>query len=386
MENKRHNCILCGGSFFEKPLMICYNVPKSAQDIPDKTQIPGDKDITLRLYQCKYCGLVQFNTDAVWYYKDVIRAGGYSSTMHELRMEQYNRFINSCGLNGKKIIEAGCGRGEFLKMLEAFDVEAYGIEHSSENIRIAEANGLNVFRCFAKNEETNIPGAPYDAFLSFNFLEHLPDPNGYLKCIYNNLNYNAYGLITVPSLEYIIENDCFYELIHDHIAYYTENTLRYCLEKNGFCIQECERVNRDTISATVKKKQRMSVKNLIENRNKLRYKINSYIDNINEKGGKAAIWGASHQGFTVASTMGIEKKIAYIIDSAPFKQGRYAPASHIPIVAPDFFFKEPVAAIIIIAPGYTNEIKEIIRSKFGKDVKIAELRSNDLEMEHACHE
>ena len=95
---------------------------------------------------------------------------------------------------------------------------------------------------------------------------------------------------------------------------------------------------------------------------------------------KAAIWGASHQGFTLAATTSLGKKAAYIIDSAPFKQGKFAPASHLPIVAPSYFEEHPVDAIVITAPGYTDEIAAVIREKFGSEVEIRAMRSNHLEM------
>ena len=71
--------------------------------------------------------------------------------------------------------------------------------------------------------------------------------------------------------------------------------------------------------------------------------------------------------------------MSYIIDSAPFKQGRFAPASHLPIVAPEHFFQEPADAILIVAPGYTEEIASIIRERFGKQVEILALKSNHME-------
>ena len=52
-------------------------------------------------------------------------------------------------------------------------------------------------------------------------------------------------------------------------------------------------------------------------------------------GKNLAIWGASHQGFTLAATTCLGEKAEYIIDSAPFKHGKYAPASHLVIVSPD---------------------------------------------------
>ena len=92
------------------------------------------------------------------------------------------------------------------------------------------------------------------------------------------------------------------------------------------------------------------------------------------------MWGASHQGFTLASTSELGKHLAYIIDSAPFKHGKFAPASHLPIVPPDHFEEHPVDAIVITAPGYTDEIAKIIRERFGEKIEIRAMRSNHLEM------
>ena len=75
----------------------------------------------------------------------------------------------------------------------------------------------------------------------------------------------------------------------------------------------------------------------------------------------------------------MKDKIKYVIDSAPFKQGRFSPASHVPIVSPDHYFDDPVDCIIIIAPGYTKEISSIIRTKYGSDIEIATIMNADIE-------
>ena len=92
-----------------------------------------------------------------------------------------------------------------------------------------------------------------------------------------------------------------------------------------------------------------------------------------------AIWGASHQGFTLAATTKLGGRVEYIIDSAPFKQGRFSPASHIPIVAPDYAVVHPVDEILIVAPGYTDEIAGIIRERFDENVRILVLRTDRIE-------
>lgn len=389
-------CIVCGNPLTEEPLMVLEGMPASAQDIPSKEELMEDKGISLNLCKCSSCGLVQFDCQPVEYYKDVIRSGGYSTTMVNLRTRQYRHLIETYHLEGKKLIEAGCGQGEFLSVLVNFPVEAYGIENREPLVAMAREKGLNVWKQFAKEGEILAPGdgsvtGPYDGFLSFNFLEHQPNPVSMLRCLADNLQEEGIGLITVPSLEYILEYDGYYELIRDHLAYYTFDTLALTVEKAGFEVLEEEMINRDTLSVIVRKKKqpakreddkkavKIDVSGLIKSQDTIGSEMDQLIKELEAGGKRLAVWGASHQGFTLASTTRIGAFAEYMIDSAPFKQGKYAPASHLPIVPSEHFMTDPVDAILIVAPGYTEEIAGIIKEKFGRDVEILALKSNHLE-------
>ena len=373
-------CIACGAPLWETPLLTLDNMPASAQHLPDAQGVKEDRGLTLDLCQCMGCGLVQFDCEPVDYYRDVIRAGGFSKTMVELRRYQYKHLIDSYHLEGKKFIEVGCGQGEFLKVLSEFPVEVHGIEHDPHLVELARAQGLDVTEGFTETEDTRFAGGLYDVFLSFNFLEHQPDPGTMLQAIYRNLEDDAMGLITVPSFEYIMDHNSYYELIRDHLAYYTFETLTPLLERNGFLVEECEVINRDTLSVIVKKRPQMDTENLLECYVNLKREMESYMKYLDAWDKKVVVWGASHQGFTLAATTKLGERARYIIDSAPFKQGKFAPASHLPIVGPDHFHEHPVDAIIITAPGYTDEIAASIRQKFGTSVEIRAMRSNHLEM------
>lgn len=403
-------CIVCGQELPEQELFVLENAPASAQQIPDAKEVPADQGVTLELYQCGSCGLVQFACEPVAYYRDVIRAGGFSTTMTELRRQQYRHLIEDWHLEGKRFFEVGCGRGEFLQVLTEFPVAAYGIEHKQDLVTIARKTGLQVWQDFPETGSRDLKG-PYDVFLSFNFLEHQPYPNVMLQAIYHNLTEDGMGLVTVPSLEYILEKGSYYELIRDHLAYYSFDTLRILMERNGFRVLEEEMVNRDTIAVIVKKdpellrhvqncqaqqnqqnpqecqEQReprttvtdLDIGSLLEGYEIVSREISHLLADYEKEGKRLAIWGASHQGFTLAGTLGLGNQVTYIIDSAPFKQGRFAPASHLPIVAPEHFHQDPVDGILIVAPGYTDEIAGSIREKFGNDVQIFTLRTNHVE-------
>lgn len=405
---KLSNCILCKSRL--QPLLRMENMPASAQDIPDLSELAADKGIDLQLCECSHCHLVQLDCEPVGYYKDVIRAGGGSTTMEALRHAQYEEFIGLCHLENKKILEVGCGQGEFLSILAGYPVQSFGIEHKADLVEKARERGLLVERDFQESEVHDFLHAPFDAFTSFNFLEHQPDPVMYLKAIHHNLAEEAYGLITVPSFEYILENASFYEIIRDHIAYYTHESLEYLLRMSGFEVIQKSRVNRDTLAVIVKKSHApvvdaankedgvlpdisgteqstlqanyTDISGLLRIKQSIRAEVDDLICQATSQNKTIAIWGASHQGFTLCSTTGLSGRVEYIIDSASFKQGKYAPASHIPIVSPADAVADPVDIIVIVAPGYTKEIAGIIRRDFGEPVEIYSLMSDRLTKLH----
>jgi hypothetical protein len=92
-----------------------------------------------------------------------------------------------------------------------------------------------------------------------------------------------------------------------------------------------------------------------------------------------AVWGAGHQALAVMALADLGGKIRYVIDSAPFKQGKFTPATHIPIVAPEHLKTDPVDAIIVMAASYSDEVAKLIVEKYREHIEIAILRDYGLE-------
>jgi 2-polyprenyl-3-methyl-5-hydroxy-6-metoxy-1,4-benzoquinol methylase len=371
-------CRICGNDFFKEPILKYKNMPSRAQYLPDKNSIDEDKGIDLEIYQCSSCGLVQLNSEPVNYYKEVIRAAAISEEMKNFRIKQFKDLIEKYSLNGKKIIEIGCGKGEYLSIMKKFDIKTHGLEESKESVKHCVEEGLNVSQGFIERDTYKMNEAPFDAFFILNFLEHLPNPNSVLRGIYNNLTDDAIGIVEVPNFDMILKKKLFSEFMSDHLFYFTKETLKTLLNLNGFEIIECNYVWHDyIISAIVKKKEKIDISEFYEYQNKIKFEIEKYINSFSNK--KVAIWGAGHQALAIISMMNLADKIRYVIDSATFKQGKYTPATHIPIVSPKTLDTDPVEAIIVMAASYSDEVARTIKEKYKDKINITILRDFGLE-------
>jgi SAM-dependent methyltransferase len=372
----KKKCRVCHGDLFKKPILIYKNMPAAAQNLPERKDLNKDNGVDLNVYQCGNCGLVQLDSKPVPYYKEVIRASAYSDEMKQFRIKQFSEFLRKYSLQNKKIIELGCGKGEYLVLMKQSGGLTYGLEYSSESVKECIKNGLKVEKGFIENNKQQLDHGPFDAFFVLNFLEHLPDLNTFLGGIRNNLSDNAVGLIEVPNFDMILKKNLFFEFTRDHLYYFTKDSLETTLELNGFEIVESGVVWHDyIISAVIRKRKKLDLSHFYNYQKNLKTEIDKYV----RKNKKVAVWGAGHEALAVMSMMNLSGKIKYVVDSAPFKQGKFTPATHIPIVSPNNLDKDPVEAVIIMAASYSDEVTKIIKQKYHDKMKIVILRGYNLE-------
>lgn len=378
----RKFCILCGGKLFDKPLYVFENMPAEAQNLPDVKQLEEDKPINYNFKQCSKCGLTQFDCDPVSYYKDSTRAGERCEALKDLRRKQYSYMIEKFSLQGKKIIEIGAGKGGFLLTLQEmseYNIKAYGIEYNRDFVETARKYvGDCIFQGDVENVNTIVRETPFDAFVSFAYPARLMKPNDMMQWIYNNTTEDAVGLIQVPSLEHLMSATGFYDITRDHIAYYDRNTLSFLIQKNGFEVIEMDEVSELYIYAYVKKRKSLQISDMWAGVKTLRDEVVQFVSDHKGRGEKIAIWCAGHFAFTLLSVTGMAENISYVIDNAVYKQGKYTPATHVKIVAPEYYKKEPVDVIMILGPIYVAEIVDEIKRKCSRDIVIASVDKNGL--------
>jgi len=371
-------CRVCHHGLFAKALLRYEGMPKSAQFFPDATNVQDDQGETLDVCQCSGCGLVQLNNAPVSYYREVIRAASVSAEMTKFRLDQFEQWVKKYALSGKKVIEIGCGAGEFMRIMQVNNVELYGLEQGRESVIRCREDGLDIENGFIEYKTQELQNAPFDAFYMLNFLEHLPDPNTTLKGLSHNLVEGAIGLIEVPNFDMIIRNNLFSEFISDHLLYFTKETFVSTLHRNGFDVLECNEVWQDySISAVIQKRGKTDLARFSLMQSRLKMELSEYIAQYPSD--SVAIWGAGHQALAVMSLTELKGKVKYVIDSAEFKQNKYTPATHIPIVSPNKIKENPVKAVIVMAASYSDEVITILSERYA-EVHISVLRADGLEV------
>ena len=368
-------CIVCNQKLYEKPLFFFNNIPERVQNLPLKEDLENDTGIDLGLFQCSGCGLIQFDCEPVEYYKDSTRAGERCKSLIDLRRREYKHFIETYKLQGKKFVEIGAGKGGFLRTLKEmkeYHIEEFGIENNAEFVDFArEENHVNVIQGFLDRDDVVIPGGPFDAFTCFSYPARLINPNIVLRAIAGNLKDNGIGYISTVSQEHIFKRDGAYEISRDSYAYYSVETISFLARYNGFEVLE---VGNDDpyVYAIIRKRLPPDMKKIWAQVDVLNKEIRGFINQEVRQNRKVAVWCAGHYAFTIISMTEIGNEIAYIVDNAPFKQGHFAPASHVPIVAPDHFEEEPVDTCLILGRNlYADEIINELQEKCYTVSKVA---------------
>jgi hypothetical protein len=354
-------CRLCGVDLPTEAVITLPSAPRGAQAFLTDDATSTDRPIALAIRACIACGLVQACSDPVPNWQHVIRSGGYSLAMREVRRRQFASLLDRLDGVDPRLLEAGSGPGDNLDVLAEHGVRAFGVEASPAAVAASTERGLSVELAFPTRGRTLRDG-PFDAFVTTNVLEHAVDPRDFLAGIRENLVDGAMGIVEVPSFERMLEQRRTYDFIADHLSYFTSDTLRLTLELSGFDVLDIGHDWwPDDLTATVRVRTPVSLDGAQADLDRAVAAVRSFIDDQAHLGA-VAVWGASHQALTLLA-LAEATDVAYVVDSAVFKQGRRTPATHLRVEPPSRLAEAPPAAVLVMAAGYSDEVARLLREE-----------------------
>lgn len=126
------------------------------------------------------------------YFENILYKEKFSSQRNKNRIKEL--LIRK---NGGKLLEVGCGEGNFLKEAERyFDVTGIDIsEYAINKAKKILGNKVSV----GNIERINLQSNYYDAIAAFNLLEHLENPKDVIKKLYSVLKKGGILMGSVPN-------------------------------------------------------------------------------------------------------------------------------------------------------------------------------------------
>lgn len=232
------SCAFCGGSDF-----------KTLAE-------PKDFRVSHKLFpvvQCKSCNHVFTNPRPIdedlslFYESDDYISHTNSSkglfnrvykVVRKIALQQKRKLVEKHHPTKGRLLDIGCGTGEFLNVMRQAGWVVSGVEESETARQQAISNyQLDVL---AGNQVFENQPNSFDVITLWHVLEHLPDLNAYFKLFYNLLQSNGTLIIAVPNHESFdaefYKSDWAAWDVPIHVSHFSKSSLNNWAEKYGFVV------------------------------------------------------------------------------------------------------------------------------------------------------
>ncbi|HKR02249.1 MAG TPA: methyltransferase domain-containing protein [Pyrinomonadaceae bacterium] len=147
----------------------------------------------------------------------------------------YLPFLKEAGIS-EGVLDVGCGRGEWLELLQEEGIAARGIETNQVLVERARARGLEVIEGDALAHLRTLPRESVSAVTGFHFIEHLPFERlvELLDEIARTLRPAGLLIFETPNPKNLVVGACNFYSDPTHLKPLFPETVRFVLDNRGF--------------------------------------------------------------------------------------------------------------------------------------------------------
>lgn len=391
MRNKKiKKCRLCSNS----KLITLKNFGNFyISNFVNKNNIKTSKKAPLNLIKCSKCKLVQLEhtapmelmyTGHYWYRSGVTKTMVDQLKEISLIAKKYTKNINK-----PTILDIGANDGTYLKNFSRSSYLTIGVEPAKNMVNPLKKNcsiivndfwNINTLTKKLKRSSQRIS----DFTTALGMFYDLEEPNKFINDIALSLKPGGTFVAQLMCLKSMLEKNDFGNICHEHLEYYSYETLKYMYEENGleiFKVEENE-INAGsyriyarlaTGNGSIQFKENVSNKRIqkfINDIEKSKKETFNFIKKKVNEGKKVFVYGASTKGNTILQYFNLDQKlIPFAADRSPEKWGKYTVGTGIKIISerdarkmnPDYF--------LILPWGFVNEFKKREKNFFKKGGK-----------------
>jgi len=148
--------------------------------------------------------------------------------------------------DGGEILDAGCGRGEWLELLKEEGYEAKGVDINRVMVARSQEIGLNVVAIDVLDYLKDLPASSLVAITGFHIIEHLPF-NTLIALFDESLRVLKPGGLVIfetPNPENLIIGTHFFYIDPTHRNPLAPSTMQFVIEQRGFSKIEIKRLHK----------------------------------------------------------------------------------------------------------------------------------------------
>jgi len=397
-------CRFCNNLLTEKFIDLI-NSPPSNSFLNQEQLNEPETFYPLLLYVCKHCWLVQIDEyekpDDI-FNQEYLYFSSYSQSWLKHAKQYVDMITNKLKLDKSSLaIEIASNDGYLLQYFKEINVPCLGIEPSNNTADVAKEKGIDVIcEFFGKTLAARLADQDKkaDLLIGNNVLAHVPDINDFVGGLKIALKQGGIVTMEFPHLMQLVEQNQFDTIYHEHFSYlsfYTVHDVFASVDLEVFDVEELDthggslriyaKHKEDSswpISENVDKlKEKEFEKGMFNLEyyqtfqhkvDKVKYSFLTFLLDQKNSGKKVVSYGAAAKGNTLLNYCGVKKDlIPFVADASPYKQGKFLPGSHIPVVNEQEIRKLKPDFVLILPWNLKSEISEqlkYIRSWKGKFV------------------
>lgn len=334
----------------------------------------------LQLGFCEDCTHIYnyaFDPDRIEYSQAYENSLHFSPRFQHYANASADRLVDIYGLHGKRIIEIGCGKGDFLRSLcEKGGNTGVGFDPSYEPDLTddASAEPFTVIRDFYSERYA---GYQADLICCRHVLEHIQDPRSFMSTVRRAVGdqVDAALFFEVPNVLFTLRDLAIWDLIYEHCSYFSPASLARLFALCGFHVQRiaeayegqflCIEAFPNKASTGAMQGNSGITQNLQQDvetfARRYEAKIESWYQSLNrikKAGQRAVIWGAGSKGIMISNILQLNDQIEYVVDINPRKHGMYIAGTGQRIVPPAFLRGYQPDVVIVMNGIYEHEIRQ----------------------------
>jgi len=386
----RDSCRVCNKKELEPILSLGEQYIVNFLESSDQESIKVPLDLVLCNKKEGGCGLLQLRhtVSGELLYRNFWYKSGVNQTMRDALRDITSKAEVLGNLKvGDLVVDIGANDGTLLRSYQKKGLILVGFEPATNLIKDTEKRTTKIINDFF-NYNSYIKEFPYrkaKIITSIAMFYDLENPNEFVEDIVKVLQEDGVWIIQMNYLTTMLENNAFDNIVHEHLEYYSLNSLQFLLEKHGLKVFDVElnNINGGSIRTYIKhkecKKYKISekVKEIPEYENKIGLDDNQpYHDfakrivNLKEntinfiktevnKGGKVYVYGASTRGNALLQYYELDNRlIAAAADRNPTKWGKKIVGSQIPIISEEQARKEKPDYFLVLPWYFIDEFKQ----------------------------